>query len=131
MKIILDADALFASVFENDPSHSKSLEILKKYFDSDWYLAETTFAEIISTIGRKVDKKISLKVIDFVRSHAFVIVYMNEELFKLGEEYYRKQNSKKNTFFDCLNMALAKTYQADYIFTFDRGYEQNGFKLLK
>lgn len=128
--IIVDADAIFALFFSTDSSHKNALVLLDKYLENNFILANTTFSEVITALGRKTDRKTSLEVVDYIHDQNFVLEPVTNDILLIAENYYRKQTSKKNTFFDCLNMALAKTYQADYIFTFDRGYEQNGFKLL-
>jgi len=128
--IIVDADAIFALFFSTDSNNKNAVTLLDKYLENNFILANTTFSETITALGRKADKKISLEVLDYIHNQNFVLEPVTNDILLIAESYYRKQNSKKNTFFDCLNMALAKAYQADCIFSFDRGYEQNGFKLL-
>lgn len=131
MKILIDADAIFALIVKADANHNKAKQLLHANGDNEFILPGTTFAEVITTFGRKIDKKLSLAVIDYVYENKFEVESVDAATILLAENYYRNQNSKKNTFFDCINMAIAKSYAADYIFSFDHGYEQNGFKLLK
>lgn len=130
-KILIDADALFAFISPADP-HYNQVQLLKNKVPPEGVmLAVTTLAEVVTTLGRKLNRNVSLKVLDYIKEGGFNLIPVDEEVMFLAEDYYRKQVSKKNTFFDCLNMAVAKAYEADFIFSFDRGYEQNGFRLLK
>ncbi len=129
-KVLIDADALFAFISPLDPHYNKAQVLRNKISQEEVLLAVTTLAEVVTTLGRKLNRKVSLGVLDYVREGGFNLIAVDEELMILAEDYYRRQASKKNTFFDCLNMAVAKSYGVDFIFSFDRGYELNGFKLL-
>ena len=131
VKVLIDSDALIALVGSNDPNHDKAVKIYKKFTGAQIYLTNTTFGEVITALGRKVSREVSLVCLDYIASQAFGKIYLNELQTVEAEVFYRNQTSKKNTFFDCLNMAVAKTFGVDFIFSFDQGYEKNGFKLLK
>ena len=130
-KVLLDSDAVIALVKEDDASHEPAVKLFKKYKEIEIFIADTTLSESVTTLGRRVSRETSYLCLDFLRQSSFIIVFIDEKIIESAEQYYRQQTSVKNTFVDCINMAVAKAYHLDAIFSFDKGYSQNGFKLLK
>jgi predicted nucleic acid-binding protein len=60
---------------------------------------------------------------------SFNVVEVNKQTLIKASDYFSPKTSKKNTLFDCIVAALAEEYKADAIFSFDRFYSRNGFKL--
>ena len=60
----------------------------------------------------------------------FISLDMTEALIAEAIAIYLEQTSKKESLFDCYVMAAAKKIKADAIFSFDKGYQKNGFKLV-
>ena len=44
--------------------------------------------------------------------------------------YFKPAGSKKNTLFDCIIMAVADRYETDIIFSFDKIYKKQGYRLV-
>lgn len=129
--ILVDTDAFFAIIEKDDSNHERALKIIKELKPGTTFtLLETTIAEAATTLRRKSSKTSSLKFLKYIKSEGFSVFFTDATLLALAETYYLKQRSKKNTFFDCLVMAAAKIYNVDAIFSFDKGYKTNGFKLL-
>jgi len=129
--VLVDTDAFFAIIEDCDSNHEKALKIIESLKPSATFtLLETTVAEAATTLHRKSNKASSLKFLKYIKREGFSVFFTDSTLLSLAETYYLKQHSKKNTFFDCLVMAAAKTYKVDAIFSFDKGYKTNGFKLL-
>lgn len=129
--ILFDSDGLIALSKADDVNHKKAIELLGKISDEKLIIPNTTLAEAVTSLGRKVGKKESFLLLDYLRNEKFSPFTVDGELFSLAENFYRKQSSRKNTFFDCINMAVAQTLSAEFIFSFDKSYVQNGFKLLE
>ena len=62
-------------------------------------------------------------------SGGFEVEYVDAETMQQAAKLYNPQGSKQNTFFDAIVAATAKSLKADIIFSFDKWYEKQGFKL--
>ena len=54
---------------------------------------------------------------------------VNEGIMQLAVGLFNPKSSKKNTFFDAIVAATAKSLNADTIFSFDGWYKKIGFNL--
>lgn len=61
----------------------------------------------------------------------FRLLDITESLVIEANALLQKQTSKENSLFDCYMMIAAQRLSADCIFSFDKGYKQNGFTLLE
>jgi predicted nucleic acid-binding protein len=51
------------------------------------------------------------------------VLVLDEKIMTLAKEYFFAQTNKYTSFVDCANMAAAKIYKLDRIFSFDKLYE--------
>lgn len=131
-KLVIDTDALFALFVETDANHMKAVELRRKIpSDTEIYVANFILAESATLIGRRLGRKFAERFVLQFGGRGFSEVVVDKYMGVVVRKYFLKQTSKDVTYFDCVNMAVAETYCADAIFSFDRGYVQNGFKLLK
>ncbi len=132
LKVIVDADAIIAQADPNDKHHliaAKISEFLSKANAEVIYPA-TAIAESNAYIQRVLGSTTSAyeTAIVFADSN-ILIAEINHEIIKNALKYFNPKTSKKNTLFDCIIAAIAKEKQADAIFSFDKFYPKNGFKL--
>lgn len=57
------------------------------------------------------------------------VVEVNQQMLTTALKYFSPSASKKNTLFDCIVAAVVEEHQADAIFSFDKFYKKEGFKL--
>ena len=62
---------------------------------------------------------------------SFQVEYPDQETMRLAGKIFEKTVSKKNTLFDAIVAATAKRLGTNYIFSFDRWYSKEGFKLTE
>ena len=132
LTLVIDTDVFFASLVQTDAHHHKIPSLYKKLSkEATIYVSDLILAETATLLKRRISKDLANNFLQKFEGESFIVVYQNEKLLRLAKEYFLRQNSKDVTFFDCANMAIAESYQVEAIFSFDKGYERNGFRLLK
>jgi predicted nucleic acid-binding protein len=133
MTTVIDTDALLGIFRPGDPHHLTSLALLDKLFqrDDEIFLLSTTLAEFALLASSRIGIKETKKSVKLIMTSNYPTLDITEGLTAKAVELYYGQTSKEESLFDCYVMAAAWKIHADYIFSFDKGYEKNGFMLAK
>lgn len=133
--ILVDADALVALAKIDDSNHKKALNISRKFQKTGvmWYVSPFTIAEAATVISYKVSHKEAKRFLTEVRNLGLGTLSLKEENLKLADKWFLKQDKKGTSYFDCYNMALLERYNKTLsgIFSFDKIYKRNKFKLIE
>lgn len=132
MEVIVDTDVLLGIYNLDDPHHGNALKIsayLKKR-EANIFVLPTTIAEFALLASSRIGVHATKEATHLIRSDLLTLD-VTEDLTFEAEDLYQKQTSKEESLFDCYIMAAAKKIPVDYIFSFDKGYEKNGFVLAK
>ena len=132
LKIIVDADAIIAQANPDDSHYQKAVEISKHLTDikAQIYYPVTAIAESNAYIQRVLKSTASA----YHTAQVFIdpnlqVVEVDQNTIKNALNFFKPTTSQKNTLFDCIIAALAIEYRADAVFSFDKFYPKNGFKL--
>lgn len=132
--IIVDSDALIAQLNKADPNHSRAAKISKRLvkIEANLIFPLTTIAETISVLKfRKKDRTAIRKLTDSVSNNKLTVSEITIDIFNEAVRIFDPESSKRNTFFDAIVAASAKKEKADAIFSFDKWYSKQGFKLAE
>lgn len=130
--VVSDADALIALAHKDDANHNSAVVISTKLLEKGITIIfpNTAIVEAITALKRALNlSQKSALVNKQYQQGVFVVEYVNENIQMLSSKYYEEAISKKNTAFDAIVAATAKTLNADAIFSFDEWYKKLGFKL--
>lgn len=130
--VIVDADALIAQVNPEDIHHRKAIKVSKKLVDMNARVIypATTIAEATAHMQRVLNSTATAYgTVELMTGPAVQVAEVNQRTLVKALEYFSPKTSKKNTLFDCIVASVAKRYEADAIFSFDKFYKKNGFKL--
>lgn len=132
LDVLIDADAFVALIKKNDSNHKRAEKIsdflTKK--GSSFYTTNFVFSETITVLSQRIDHQTAINFIDDFKNLKEVnLIRVNEEIEEMAIKIFKSQTSKNVSFVDCLNMAVLKKYNWDTIFSFDKIYRRNGFKL--
>lgn len=134
-EILIDSDAFVALIKRNDTNHERAGEIsrLLTKKGSVFITTNYVFSETVTVLSQKISHKVAVDFInDLVNEKSEIsIIRANEEIEKLAIEIFKKQTSKNISYVDCVNMAVLRRYRWETIFSFDKIYEKNGFKLAQ
>lgn len=129
---VADTDALIALTLADDIHHKRASSISKYLLEKGVTVIfpVTVFPETITFLKRAVNQPQKAHEINTqLQNGIYTIEYINQEILQQATQYFEHANSKKNTFFDAIVAATAKSLKADTIFSFDKWYEKLGFTL--
>lgn len=130
--VVADADILVGLYFKNDILQNKVLNISKKFLEAGARIIfpNTAIAEGITTLHRKLSNSTAAALLNqHYKKRILEVEYIDEQIMQEAAEFYRPKGSKRNTFFDAIVASVAKSLNADAIFSFDDWYKKVGFKL--
>lgn len=130
--IVGDADVLVAFYYKADILHNRAINTSKKLIKKGVPVVfpNTAIAEAITTLHRKLSNSTAADLLNkHYKKGGFEVEYISEETMQQAAKLYNPQGSKQNTFFDALVAATAKKLSSNVIFSFDKWYEKQGFKL--
>lgn len=134
MIIIADSDGLIGISNPNDGHYLNSTNLLKKLnqLNAKFIYPSTAIAEATAILQIRLNKQDSAnQIIEFVRSGLFQVEPVDQETLIEASYLLDQKRSKHATLFDAIVAAVAKKYNADAIFSFDRFYKTKGFKLAE
>jgi len=130
--VVVDADAIIAQADPNDKHHLTAIKISEFLANTKAQVVYpvTAITESNAYIQRVLNSTASAYGTAVIFTDPSVqVAEVNQEVIKSALKYFNPKTSKKNTLFDCIIAAIAKEKQADAIFSFDKFYPRNGFKL--
>jgi predicted nucleic acid-binding protein len=130
VKILVDADALVALAKADDVNHAKALKLACKIKNDLLYLSPFTVAEAATVFSYRFSHLAARIFLKLVRQRNFTELSLDLKSRRLADEIFLAQNTRKTSWFDCLNAALYQLNSLDAIFSFDRFYRRMGLKLL-
>lgn len=132
MNIIIDTDALLGLFDEEDAHFAKSTSFAQKLIARrvNTFLLPTTLGEFVTLGTIRIGRARTQGAIQAIQRLQFLSLDITETLTNNALALYLRQTSKEESLFDCYVMIAAKEIKADAIFSFDKGYQKNGFKLV-
>lgn len=133
LRVLLDSDAIIASILVDDALHFRSLRGFKTLAKegAELYITATTIAEIVVGLHRKFNQRTkALMFLEKAIGDWIKLVPVDRELLSMAHQILNKSQSKKNTIFDAINVATVKKYQLDEIFSFDQWYKKQNIKIV-
>lgn len=132
--IVVDADAIIAQANPNDANHTRSLFIggNLSHLQARLIYPASAVVEAITVLQGRLGSGIAAQglAVSFTNLH-MQIAEINQATIAIALHYFSSTMSKKNTFFDCIVAAVARKYNADAIFSYDRFYSKKGFTVAE
>lgn len=130
--VVVDADAIIAQINQNDKHHQEAMVISGSLVNSGAQVIypATAVAEAVTFIQRPLNNPpAAYGTAQLMTDPSVQVAEVNQLTLNSAVKYLSPKASKKNTLFDCIVAAIAKENHADAIFSFDRFYKKQGFKL--
>lgn len=132
--VIADADVLISSLLKEDVNHRRILDLRSKLAaeNYDVNFTNTAVLEAVTVLRRVFSRDDFAKALisDYLAGK-YGIIYVDEPIQKLASEVFFKERPKKNTIFDAVILATAKSLRAAAIFSFDTWYSKQGFRMVE
>lgn len=127
-----DADALIALSHPSDTNHEKSLAFLSVMAENKTTIVfpASSFIEAVTAARRKLHSpSVTRKILDLFQHDKIIIIPIGEALIIRALPYFDPTGPKRNTFFDAVICAVAESHHTKTIFSFDKWYQKQGFKI--
>jgi predicted nucleic acid-binding protein len=130
--ILVDSDAIVALFSEKDASHDKAKifrQIIKNQ-ENSIAMATSTIAECVTTLRRRHNHPDWAEgFLELIAAEPMILFPVDDTIIFSAAKIYDPYVSKKHTFFDAINVAVAKKERIEMIFSFDDFYRSFGLKL--
>jgi predicted nucleic acid-binding protein len=130
--IIVDADALISFVYVDDQNHPRAKEIMRRLarMHVNMLFPTTAVCEAVTVLRGKLNNPEDAKqVVKQFQNKDFPLYAVDPEILRSAAELFNPSGSKKNTLFDAVVAATAKSLNADAVFSFDEWYRKIGLRL--
>lgn len=133
MNTIIDTDALLGIANAQDAHYTQATTLLTFFVQekAEIIILPTTMCEFSLLATSRIGMVKTKEVTQTLMSGNYTILPITDQLVRQAFDLYRAQTSKEESLFDCYNMVIAKMFNTDCIFSFDRGYTKNGFVLAE
>lgn len=132
LTVVVDTDAIVAQVKKDDKNHRAAMAISGSLVSSNAQVIypATTVVEAVTFIQRPLNNPpVAYGTAQLMANSSAQVAEVNQKTLRNAMKYFSATGSKKNTLFDCIVIAVAEEVHADAIFSFDRFYKKQGFKL--
>lgn len=132
-KVFIDTTALVGYFDGSDICHEAAKDLIARMRRQRIRMVLTDFIidESITTIKSRVGHGIAVRAGDFVlQCQAIDIIWLDQAVVLKGWEYFKKHTDKGYSFTDCTSFVLMKEIGLKYSLSFDRHFEQAGFRLF-
>lgn len=131
--IFVDSDAFIGMYLPKYAHNDKANKLFNLLIKKNVKLI--TSWDVLDEVATKLSyihsKTLASKFLSKLLNSDLEVVYPGKKLGAHAIKIFNKQTSKKVSLTDCTNMAIMKDKKIKKIFSFDKHYEKNGFKLLK
>lgn len=131
--MLVDSDALIASILSDDALHVHALDLFAQLVDKrvTLYVTATTVAETVVGLHRTFNER--AKALDFLEkvvNQWAMLVAVDQAIISEAYRILLQSQFKQNTIFDAINIAAVKIHHLDAIFSFDRWYGRQGVNMV-
>lgn len=130
-RIFVDTAYVLALVNERDQHHEEARQLADLVEGMELLITDAVLLEIGNALARGF-KSEAVKVIStFAESEEVEIFYSSPQIFEKAFALYKKFGDKDWSLVDCVSFVVMRERGATQVLTFDRHFEQAGFKLVK
>ena len=131
--IFIDADAFIGLSYEYDVHSVTAVDLFVKLTDLkvELFTSWDVVDEVATKLSQFATKSTAEGFLNFLKNSEIEVKFTDLSVSKKAVDLFKKQTSKNVSLTDCANMVIAKDLGIDTIFSFDKHYKQNGFKLLQ
>lgn len=127
--IILDSSIWVAALHESDSQHEKAVETFDSIERNKISIFDFTYIEVMNVLKRKASITICENFLELLRRmNTNILISSGKQIASTNEIFF--EDLKDLSFSDCLHMATAKIFNADF-FTFDKNLQKAWKKLKK
>jgi predicted nucleic acid-binding protein len=128
--VIADSSGLISLLHQGDSNHQAALESVSRIpVGTQLLILSDVFSETMNASGLKINRDFAILAGSMLNnSKDYTLIEADQELRSHALQKW-KTTKARESFIDCLVMALADRYQTTKIFGFDGAFKENGYSL--
>ena len=130
MNIFADTSGFFALIARNDYMHVRAGKNFEYFAHHNVQLITTSFVLVETTA--LLQRRIGLAAVQDFNTKIFPllnIIWVDKDWYGRAIQRLTFQNQRKLSLVDCLSFEIMEANDIAYAFTFDKHFEENGFKM--
>lgn len=130
-EVFVDTSALYAAVNGSDDQHAPAGTLLDRMFSQDIILVTSNYVVVETTalLQTRLGLKTARAFLDSVVP-ALDIAWVEADLHARGLEAWLVAGRRSLSLVDCVSFALMHELRLDTVFTLDRHFAEQGFRVL-
>lgn len=130
--VFIDTDAFVSLHFHKHSNYSKAEKIAEKLAVENAKLITSTYslAETATVINMYFGLAQGPKIVERIINNPGFKVIKGDKFLSKGLDIMKLQKSKNVSLTDCVNFAIAHELGVENVFSFDKHWRKNGFRLL-
>lgn len=130
IEIFVDTSFIIALVNVRDQYHQQALSIADEYDGQLLVITDAVILEISNALSRRYKSEAIQIIEDFFESENVKIIRLTPELFDRGFDLYKNRRDQTWGLVDCISFIVMQERNINMALTFDRHFNQAGFKTL-
>ncbi|MEA5418028.1 PIN domain-containing protein [Spirulina sp. CCNP1310] len=130
IEIFVDTSFIIALVNVRDQYHQQALSIADEYDSQLLVITDAVILEISNALSRRYKSEAIQIIEDFFESENVKIIRLTPGLFDRGFDLYKNRRDQTWGLVDCISFIVMQERNINMALTFDRHFNQAGFKTL-
>ena len=128
--ILVDTSAFFAASDRSDRNHTAAVKAWQEIIRQELPVFTHGFVviETAALMHRRLGHGVATRFLSFLEG--VEVVWVDGDLYRRAEERYLRGSPADLSLVDCVSFALMRSRGLEVCFTFDRHFEQEGFRRM-
>lgn len=127
ISILLDTSFILAYFADNDVHHTKATAIMDDIISKRYgtpVISDYIFDEIVTISLRKLDVLQAKNIGESLLNSEIIMLRIDNLIFKKAWNIFQNENKMLLSFTDCTNLSFMRTFNINYIATFDKAFNK-------
>ncbi len=129
-RIFIDTLFVIALINRRDQYHQQAAELADKFAGHPLLPTDAILLEVGNALARGYKREASAAIQSFFDSSEVDVIRLTPELFDAGFALYATHLDKEWSLVDCISFVVMRREGISQALTFDRHFEQAGFRAL-
>ena len=126
--LFVDTGYIIALINQNDNHHQQAVMLAERYSGCPLVTTDAVLLEVGNALSRIARRQCSQLIHSFHEAEELTLIHMNPILFKQALHLFDRYHDKTWGLVDCLSFVVMREMNITAALTFDRHFEQAGFR---
>ena len=131
MSVFVDTSALLALLNADDEHCARAVKVWRRLLEAEETLVVSNY--ILVETYALVQSRLGIEAADLLQEEmlpVMTVCWVDEKLHQAGTQMLLAERRKKLSLVDCVSFAVMRHFGFRTVFTFDRHFREQGFKVL-